>query len=225
MNLYWIFVTHKPHSMSQLATPLPYPQRVDVSIVVVTWNSDRWIGRCLAALPEACAGLEHEVIVFDNASGDETRKIVRDAAGEAIRLVPSAFNRGFAGGVNGALKRARGRYIFLLNPDCELGAGSVTRLVEHLETHGEAAAAAPLLLDVDGTPQREFQLRRFPRFSSIAAETLLLSKIAPGNRASARGAFGAPGDKLAVRFDVPRLELIDERARGRVQGTADVTGT
>jgi translocation and assembly module TamB len=45
-----------------------------------------------------------------------------------------------------------------------------------------------------------------------------------GNRLSAEGAFGGPGDALAVRFDAPRLDLIDRNLSGRVQGTARVTG-
>jgi translocation and assembly module TamB len=46
-----------------------------------------------------------------------------------------------------------------------------------------------------------------------------------GNRVSAQGAFGASGDVLAVRFDAPRLDLIDRNLIGRVNGTAEVTGT
>jgi translocation and assembly module TamB len=46
-----------------------------------------------------------------------------------------------------------------------------------------------------------------------------------GNRLSAQGALGAANDVLALRFDAPRLDLIDRNLRGRVRGTADITGT
>src|SRR6266571_554194 len=53
--------------------PVPH-----LSIIVVTWNSERWIGRCLRALPAACEGLEYEVLVYDNASHDSTLRLVGD---------------------------------------------------------------------------------------------------------------------------------------------------
>jgi len=43
------------------------PARVDLSIVVVTWNSERWVERCLRAIPAACGDIAHEVIVYDKA--------------------------------------------------------------------------------------------------------------------------------------------------------------
>ena len=45
---------------------------VDLSILIVTWNSERWIDRCLRSIPAACEGLEYEVVVHDNASTDRT---------------------------------------------------------------------------------------------------------------------------------------------------------
>jgi len=135
-----------------------------LSILIVTWNSERWIDRCLRSIPAACEGLEYEVVLHDN----------------------SKDNIGFAAGTNRAFAQSRGRYALLLNPDCELAPRALTQLHDFLESHPHIAGAVPLLVDENGEPQREFQLRRFPTLGTLAAEVLLLDKIFPRNPATAR---------------------------------------
>lgn len=137
---------------------------LDLSILIVTWNSERWIDRCLRSIPAACEGLAYEVVIHDN----------------------SIDNAGFAGGTNRAFEKSKGRYVFLLNPDCELASGALTALFEFLESRPHIAAAAPLLSDESGDSQRDFQLRRLPTFGTLAAEVLLVDKIFPNNPVTAR---------------------------------------
>ena len=158
---------------------------VDVSILIVTWNSARWIVSCLAALERACGSLVAEVIVFDNASSDSSLSIATAAGLPRLRAIQSDKNLGFAGGVNRAKRESVGRYLLLLNPDCELDENSVVSLVTYLDERGNVAGAVPLLRGEDGVPQREFQLRRLPTLGSTLAEVLLLDKVVPSNRTSA----------------------------------------
>jgi GT2 family glycosyltransferase len=139
-------------------------KQIDLSILIVTWNSERWIERCLDSIPAACEGLEYEVVVHDN----------------------SKNNIGFAAGTNRAFASSRGRYALLLNPDCELAPRALTQLFDFLELHPHIAAAVPLLVDENGVAQREFQLRRLPTLATFAAEVLLLDKLFPRNPATAR---------------------------------------
>ena len=155
--------------------------RIDVSVVIVTWNSERWIERCLHAIEAACDGLPHETIVYDNASFDGTLRRV----GPDVQVVTGGENAGFAAGINRAIARSRGRYVFLLNPDCELAPRALAQLVAFLDEHPDAAAAAPLLSDDDGQSQREFQLRRLPTPATFIAEVLALSRFLPRNRQTA----------------------------------------
>lgn len=152
----------------------------ELSILIVTWNSERWIDRCLRSIPAACEGLAYEVVVHDNASTDETLQHLGQAS-----VLRSGTNAGFAAGTNRAFAASRGRYVFLLNPDCELAPRALTRLFEFLEAHPDIAAAVPLLIDHSGDSQREFQLRRLPTLGTLAAEVLLLDKLFPWNPATA----------------------------------------
>jgi GT2 family glycosyltransferase len=154
---------------------------VDLSIVVVTWNSARWIERCLRSIPPACEGLAYEIVVYDNGSFDDTL----DRVGADVRVIRSNDNDGFARATNLAFKQSRGRYLFMLNPDCELAPLALTRLHEFMESDPNAAAAAPLLEDEGGESQREFQLRRLPTFRGLLSEIFAFGKLLPRNRATA----------------------------------------
>ncbi|HEX9984567.1 MAG TPA: glycosyltransferase family 2 protein [Thermoanaerobaculia bacterium] len=163
----------------------------DLSILIVTWNSERWIERCLRSIPAACEGLEYEVVVYDNASEDATLETVgwsgdSSSAQPNYRLIESPTNIGFAAGTNRAFRDSRGRYVFLLNPDCELAPRALTQLFQFLEAHPTIAAAAPLLEDESGDSQREFQLRRLPTLGTFVAEVFGWGKLFPKNRHTAR---------------------------------------
>src|SRR5688500_17630348 len=162
--------------------PAPAARTVDLSILIVTWNSERWIDRCLRSIPAACEGLEYEVVVHDNASEDRTLSIVGETDSTVLR---AAVTDVFAAATSRASGVARGRYVFLLNPDCELEARALTLLSEFLESHPNVAAAAPLLIDESGHSQRHFQLRRLPTLRNLASEVLLLDKLFPRNATTA----------------------------------------
>jgi Predicted glycosyltransferases len=166
--------------LGEEAPPRVRTRPLDLSILIVTWNSERWIDRCLRSIPAACDGLQYEIVVHDNASNDATIRHLGDAT-----VLRSTVNAGFAGGMNRALAASRGRYVFLLNPDCELAPRALTNLFEFLESHPRIAAAVPLLIDESGDSQRDFQIRRLPTLATLAAEVLLVDKLFPRNRATA----------------------------------------
>jgi hypothetical protein len=187
------------------------PQPQELSILVVTWNSARWIDRCLASIPPACGDLEHEIIVYDNASSDDTLALIgqRDDL-----LISSERNDGFGMAINRAVERSRGRYVFLLNPDCELSLGALKRVHDFMEAHPKAAAAAPLLADDDGASQREFQLRRLPTLWSFAAEIFAVGRFFP--RATARHRYREVFDEIGPldeQFSPAWFEDVDYCAR------------
>ncbi len=200
--------------------PLPHRETrpLDVSILIVTWNSERFIERCLRSIPAACEGLEYEVLVHDNASTDATIALIDSgsAFGTKPRVLRSASNAGFSAGTNRAFAESRGRYVFLLNPDCELAPRALTLLFEFLDANPTAAAAAPLLSDEGGDSQREFQLRRLPSLASLAAEALLIDKVLPNNRLTARYRYRDVDFAAPTRVEQPaaaallvRREVVD----------------
>ncbi len=90
---------------------------MDVSVIIVTYNSASSINDCLRSV-QAQRDVEGETIVIDNASGDETVSIARGF--ESVRLIENRENIGFGRACNQSFKVSKGRYIYLLNPDAQL---------------------------------------------------------------------------------------------------------
>ena len=87
-----------------------------VSVIIVNWNGERFLDRCLSALLAQTVA-PHEIILVDNASSDASLDIVRRFP--SLRLLAQNENLGFARGNNLAIKAAaaESEWIALLNPD------------------------------------------------------------------------------------------------------------
>jgi len=91
------------------------PPSPRVSVAVVAYESGPLLADCLAALRTQTIG-DVEVILVDNASRDGAAAAAAAAQPELV-FMPNAENLGFAAAVNQAARRARGRWLALLNPD------------------------------------------------------------------------------------------------------------
>src|SRR5690348_1064100 len=97
----------------------------DVSIVILNYNTRQRVLDCLASLRAAgIPSAATEVFVVDNASADGSADAVA-AAFPQVELIRAPRNGGFAYGNNLALRRIRGRYALLLNPDTLVPPGAV----------------------------------------------------------------------------------------------------
>jgi GT2 family glycosyltransferase len=87
-----------------------------VSVIIVNWNGERFLGRCLAALMDQTVK-PHEIILVDNASSDRSVEIAQRFP--LVRLMALDQNTGFARGNNLAIKAAskESEWIALINPD------------------------------------------------------------------------------------------------------------
>ncbi len=144
---------------------------VDLSIVVVNWNTRDLLRLCLASIYRNAADLDYEVIVVDNGSTDDSVEMVRLGFPGTI-VVRNQENLGFARANNQAIRRCFGRHVLLLNSDAMLLWGSARQMVEHLDTNPRVGAVGGKLLNPDGTFQSSYA--DFPR---LLGETLLLTGL------------------------------------------------
>ena len=149
-----------------------------LSVIVVSWNVSKLLDVSLQTLRKDLAGIDAEVFVVDNASADGSADMVRQKH-DWVKLIANDENLGFAKANNQAIKLCSGDYIFLLNPDTEVIAGAVPKLIEFLETHAQAGIVAPQLINSDGSIQRS--CRAFPTFTAMLYELLGLSKLYPND--------------------------------------------
>jgi GT2 family glycosyltransferase len=141
---------------------------VRVSIVIVAYNCGDVVEECVVScLREKQA----EIIVIDNASTDSTVDIVSRHAGNQLSLIVNEQNRGFTKACNQGIARAKGEFVFLLNPDARLQPGAVEQLVGYLKSHPDTAIVAPSLYFPDGSFQN--YTRRFPSVRGLWVESFV----------------------------------------------------
>jgi N-acetylglucosaminyl-diphospho-decaprenol L-rhamnosyltransferase len=133
-------------------------ERPDLSVIVVTHNGREVALATLRSAGASVGRISCEWLVVDNGSTDGTPDAIERAFPEA--RVTRAPNRGFAAGNDVALRKARGRYMLLLNPDVKIERGTFADLVAALDTRPEVGIASVLQRETDG--QLLASVRRFP---------------------------------------------------------------
>lgn len=104
-----------------------------VSVTIVTWNSAKDILQCLASVRKQDYP-RLEIIVVDNASTDDTIKLIEEHF-PAVPIIKNQVNKGFAAGQNQAINASRGAFVLLLNPDVVLSKDYVSLMVKAAATH------------------------------------------------------------------------------------------
>ena len=152
---------------------------MNLSVVIVTWNSQSHITSCLKSLQEQGGGPSTEIIVVDNASEDQTRRIILRDFPE-VNLIGNEVNLGFTRACNRGLDECSGEYILLLNPDTELKSGSVEEMIGYMEKHDRTGVLGPQLLFPDGRVQPS--CRQFPTYLLMLWEFTGLRSLLPRSR-------------------------------------------
>ena len=153
---------------------------IDLSVVIVTYNCKDYVLECIESIFTQDRGsLRIEVIVVDNASGDDTAKAVAEVFPN-VRLIKNAENRWFTPAVNQGIRASRGHYILLLNPDTRLlTSNGLSKIVQYLDTHPEAGILGVKLLNPDSTIQADCE--RFPDLAWVLCYYFLIHKFFPSN--------------------------------------------
>jgi N-acetylglucosaminyl-diphospho-decaprenol L-rhamnosyltransferase len=169
----------------------------DLTVVVVSHDHGRYLEACLRSLDPRRHAPTLEVIVVDNASEDDTRHIV-ERHPECV-LVRNAHREGFAANSNKGIRLARGRHILLLNPDTEVEAEALQRLVAFLDENPRVGLCGPQLRFPDGTVQAS--CRRFPNLRWVLVRRTPLRLILPETNATR--------DHLMADFDHDQRSRVD----------------
>lgn len=153
---------------------------LDVTVSIVNWNTRDYLRQCLTSVFEQDGQLSLEVNVVDNASADGSAEMVRSEFGNRVKLIAMPQNVGFAAAQNQSIRQARGRYVFLLNPDSYLVAPDALRkMVEFMDANRDIGFLGPKVLNPDGTLQ--YSARRFPTMLAAGFRHTLLGRLFPNN--------------------------------------------
>ncbi|MBS1518181.1 MAG: glycosyltransferase family 2 protein [Bacteroidetes bacterium] len=163
------------------------PDNPVLSVIIVTWNSGDEITRCIDSIKENFPESGLEIIVIDNNSSDNTLEFLKGTESRdsnCLHLIVNKENIGYTKACNQGIEISKGDYILLLNPDTEILDGALEKLISELNSSGKTGAAAPKLLNDDGSIQKS--CRTFPGYSDMFFELTLLSRIFPESRTFSR---------------------------------------
>ena len=113
-----------------------------IAIVILNWNGAGMLRKFLPSVLEYSQ--EAEVIVADNASKDDSLKVMESEFPE-VRTIVLDKNYGFADGYNQALRQVEAEYYLLLNSDVEVTEGWLRPMLSYMDAHPEVAACQPKL--------------------------------------------------------------------------------
>jgi GT2 family glycosyltransferase len=117
---------------------------MEISIIIVNWNSIDYLRDCIASIYDHTSGLV-EIIVVDNASPAGDAALLEQIYPH-ITLIKSKENLGFAGANNLGFRYSSGKHILFLNPDTKLTNPAINLMVRTLETlHGGGVLGCTLL--------------------------------------------------------------------------------
>lgn len=126
---------------------------MDVSIIIVNWNTKKLLEECLNSVFKFTKGINFEAIVVDNNSKDGSVQMVEQKFPK-VNLVKNQKNEGFAKANNIGIKKAKGKYIFLLNSDAYLIENSLLKLMQLAKKQKNLGVLAPQLLNSDKSIQQ-----------------------------------------------------------------------
>lgn len=193
-----------------------------VSVIIPAYGKRAMTEKCLEVLERTLGdriGDDVELVLVDNGSPDDTRKLFRQWSDRAT-VIELPKNLNFAGGVNAGARAARGRVLMVVSTDMELGPGAVDALVEAVEQPGVGLVGARMCFPNGGLqhagigwiPARGGGLAPYHRFHSE-----------PGEHPPAAATVdvdAVTGGCIAVRADL--FELVGGFDKDYVNGWEDV---
>ncbi|MBS1617335.1 MAG: glycosyltransferase [Bacteroidetes bacterium] len=122
---------------------------MQLSVVIVNYNVRYFLEQCLLSVQRAAHGMETEVIVVDNNSGDGSVDYIRSKF-PTVNVIANKDNPGFSKANNQAIAIAKGKYILILNPDTVVAEDTFQICMQFMESHADAGALGVRMVDGKG---------------------------------------------------------------------------
>jgi GT2 family glycosyltransferase len=123
---------------------------VDISVIIVSYNVKAFLEKCLISVLRAMGDLKVEVIVVDNNSVDDSVHYIRSRFPE-VCVISNTENAGFSKANNKGLKRAKGEFVLVLNPDTVVSEDTFSTCIHFMNKHEDAGIVGVKMLDGTGT--------------------------------------------------------------------------
>jgi N-acetylglucosaminyl-diphospho-decaprenol L-rhamnosyltransferase len=184
---------------------------VDITIVLVSYNTGHLLDRLFSAITAAKGDLQLQIIAIDNASRDDSIAILRTKY-PFVELIENKENVGFGRANNQALSHVHGRYVLLLNTDAFISPDTLVKTFRYLEQTPQTGIVGVKLIGEDGSLQPS--CRFFPTPWNVFVTANGLSKLFPHTRLVDDLAWDHKGirecDWVPGCFYMVRKEVVDQ---------------
>jgi GT2 family glycosyltransferase len=188
---------------------------VDVSIIIVNYNTCRLTKDCLRSVYESETNYSYEIILIDNNSRDESVDSIRASYPE-VQLIVNPENAGFSRANNQGMRVARGRYILLLNSDTVVRRDTLETMVSLMDSRPDLGASGCKVILPDGSLDKACK-RGFPTPAASFYYAFGFSRLFPDNPRFNGYQLGCldpdeeyPVDCLVGAFMLVRRETIEK---------------
>lgn len=171
-----------------------------LSIIIVSYNVQHFLEQALLAVRKASQGLQVQIFVVDNNSVDGSPEMVRKKFPE-VELLALEENLGFAKANNLAIRRAKGKYVLLLNPDTLIAEDSLQKCYDFMEAHPQTGGLGVRMIDGTGRFLPESK-RGFPSPFVAFCKVFGLSRLFPRSRIFNRYHLGFLPEKKTHEVEV-----------------------
>jgi len=129
--------------------------KVDLSIVVVSYNTKKLTRQCIETVLNTISGIKYEIIIIDNASSDGSTSVLLDLSKNTkkVGIILNKNNVGFGAANNQGIMESKGRYVLLLNSDTIMSSEILPQMIEWMDMNPEIGISTCSLLNEDGSLQ------------------------------------------------------------------------
>lgn len=185
---------------------------MELSFVVLTWNSEKYLEKCISTVLDALVDtlFKYEIFIVDNGSKDGTVKMIKEWQRQHPDTIKPIFldrNTGTTYSRNLALKKASGEYIVVMDSDIEVSKGAIERLLAVFQSHDSIGLVVPRLNYPSGNPQKSTD--RFPTLFSKLKRFFFLKYMEKRAREQNFSEEIRPVEYAISAFWVLRRKVID----------------
>lgn len=182
---------------------------VDISFIIVNWNTRDILRNCLNSIYKTVKDIDYEVYVVDNNSTDGSQEAVKKDFPD-VNLIENKTNTGFGHANNQAFDVMQGKYAVLLNTDAVLKENAIKDLLGFMDKHPKAGIAGVQLLNDDGSKQNSID--NFPSIETEILNKSLLRLLFPNKYLSKNRNYDKPVevDSVIGACMMVRKEAMDE---------------
>lgn len=128
-------------------------KKIDLSIITVSHNVKKFMQDCLASIYQKAGKFPLEIFVYDQTSTDGTPEMIENKYSQ-VHLLKNRKNIGFGPSNNVAMKKAKGRYLLLLNSDTKIIQKNMfDEMIEWMDKHPKVGISSCALVNPDGSMQ------------------------------------------------------------------------